>query len=61
MIKDALVYNEECVFDLRRHVYDAAIVTRLQSLDAIVPFGHPTEKYLQKLKNHVHECIETDK
>jgi hypothetical protein len=26
-----------------------------------VPFGYPTMLYLQKLKNHVHECIETDK
>jgi hypothetical protein len=32
MIKDALIYNEECTFALKRHVYDGAILTKLQPM-----------------------------
>lgn len=60
VIKDPIIYNEEVTFNFINEA-DSALIPHLLDMQFVVPFGFPTETYLAKLKNHVQECIETDK
>lgn len=60
-IREPIIYNEEVVFNKVESEKDSVLVPRLLDLQQVVPFGFPTETYLAKIKNNVHECVETDK
>lgn len=61
VIKDPIVYNEEVAFTRQDSYKDSVLIPHLLSMDYVVPFGFPTETYLTKIKNHVQECVESDK
>ena len=58
-IKEPFIYNEEAWFDFQYYTIDnkTTVVNNLTVIENIVPFGYPTEQFLRRVKQDVHEVI----
>lgn len=60
-IKDPFLYKEEIEYDFAGVKEGDSIIDQLIGEEYVLPFGYPTEQFLFKLKNDVHEVVKAFK
>jgi adenylate/nucleoside-diphosphate kinase len=56
-LKDPFLYKETVEYDLSDLEMGSTVLDQIIKEEYVLPFGYPTEQYLFKLKNDVHEVV----
>ena len=60
-IKEPFLYREEVEYDFDNLEEGAAVIDQLMGDEYVLPLGYPTEQFLFKVKNDVHEVLSAHK